>query len=158
MAFAIFIAALIVLHLLLHIGLGLGAVAPDLITVALLLASRRMNRALAASFGALMGLLRDALALVAFGADMIALALLGYLGARGRELFVGDSWFFVVVYLFVGKWLHDAIFYALTAVVALSGTVDMVPQLLLRSPIEAAYAAAAGVVALALYRGLTGER
>lgn len=158
MAFAIFLAVLIVLHFLLHIGLGLGVVAPDLVTVALLLGARRMNRLSATVFGALLGLLRDALALVAFGADMVSLSVLGYLGARGRELFVGDSWFFVVVYLFIGKWLHDAIFYGFTAVVAETGTVDLVPQLLMRAPLEAAYAAAAGVVALALYRGLMGER
>ncbi len=158
MAFAIFLAALVVLHFLLHIGLGLGIVAPDLVTVALLLGSRRMNRAVATTFGAVLGLLRDALALVAFGADMVALAVLGYLGARGRELFVGDSWFFVVVYLFLGKWLHDAIFYVLTRLATGSGSVDLVPQLLMRAPLEAAYAAGAGVVALAIYRGLTGER
>lgn len=157
-AFWVFTATLVVLHFLLHLALGIGGAAPDLLTIAVLLSARRTNRALATLLGAALGLLRDALALVAFGADTLALAAVAYLGARTRDMFVGDSWLFVVLYLFLGKWLHDVLHYGLSVMKAGTGTADLVPELLMRAPLAAAYGALAGVVALALYRGLTGER
>ncbi len=156
--FATFIATLVVLHFFLHLGLGLGGAAPDLLTVAALLAARRMNRAVATLLGGVLGLIRDALALVAFGADALALAFVAYVGARTRDLFVGDSWLFVLLYLFVGKWSHDALHYGFTAVKTGSGTADAFGRLVLLAPEAALYSALAGAVALAFYRNVSRER
>ncbi|HEX7118925.1 MAG TPA: rod shape-determining protein MreD [Longimicrobiales bacterium] len=150
-----FIALLVALNFTLHLAIGIGATAPDLLTVALLLAARRLGGVAAAALGLVLGLLRDALSLVAFGADAVALTVLGYLGARSRDLFVGETLTFVALYLFAGKWLHDVIYY-LVAGAAVRG--DAVSRLLIEAPIAALYAAVAGTAALLLYRLVTGER
>ena len=154
-SFGLLIALLVVAHFLLHLGLGIERAAPDLLTVATLLAARRLRAGAAAAVGLGLGLLADALSLFAFGANAVVLALLGYLGARTRDLFVGDSLMFAAVYLFLGKWAHDAL-YALLA--GSPGADGAVTRLLVQAPIAAVYAAVAGVAALLVYRVVTGER
>jgi rod shape-determining protein MreD len=153
-----FIAVLAVLHFLLHLGLGLGATAPDLLTVAVLVAARRLPGAAAAVVGLVLGLIQDSLSLVAFGANGVVLALVGYLGTRSRDFFVGDSLLFVAVYLFVGKWLHDVLYYLLYSALPSTVGVDLRRVLLLDAPAAAVYAAIAGTLALLGYRAITKER
>ncbi len=150
-----FIALLVIAHFTLHLAFGLGATAPDLLTVAVLLGARRLGGGAAAALGFALGLLRDALSLVAFGADAVAMTVVGFLGARSRDLFIGDSVVFVALYLFLGKWLHDAIYY-LVGGHGVNG--DAVARLLIEAPLASLYAAAAGTAALLLYRLITGER
>lgn len=102
---------LVVLHLVIHVGFGVGAAAPDLFTLALLIVARDMHMAGATGLGLFLGLLEDAQGLLAFGAHGIALAVVGALAARTRELFVGDSLFFVASYFLLGKWLRDALYW-----------------------------------------------
>src|SRR5690606_24653760 len=92
------VVLLILVDLTLHLGLGLGREAPDLITIAALLAARRLSGAGAAALGVGLGLLRDSLSIVAFGADAIALGLVSYLASRTRDLFIGDTLPFFAVY------------------------------------------------------------
>lgn len=148
--FSIFVAVLVLVHLVLHVGLGIGESAPDLMTIAVLLAARRMRATTAALLGLLLGVLEDSLALVAFGASAVAFSLIALLGARSRDLFEGDSLLFVAVYLFLGKVLRDAIHVVLTE--AESGV------LLTATPIAALYAMVAGLIALGVYRTISGER
>lgn len=150
-----FIALLVVLDFVLHIAIGLGGTAPDLLTVALLLAARRVSGAGAAALGLVLGLLRDALSLIAFGAEALTMTLLGYLGARSKDYLLGEGMLFVAGYLFVGKWLHDIIYF-LIAGPPVRG--DTVTRLAIEAPIAAAYAAVAGTVAFLVYRLITGER
>ena len=153
--FWVFLIILVLLHFSLHLGLGLGAVAPDLLTVAVLLAARVLPGALAAVLGLGLGLLQDALALGAFGADAVAKAVIGFAGAHSRDFFVGESAGFVGIYLFVGKWVHDLLFYALARP---GGGSAVLWRLLVQAPLAALYAAVCGVVALLLYRAVAGER
>lgn len=152
--FWVFIGLLVFLHFALHLGLGLASRAPDLLTVAVLLGARRLVGSGAALLGLGIGLLQDSLSLVAFGADAVTLALLGFLGARSRDYFVGDSLVFVAVYLFLGKWLHDALLVLLRG--GMLGGVGR--GLLLAAPLAALYAAGAGIAALLIYRSVAGER
>jgi hypothetical protein len=99
----ILVAALVFVHFLLHVGLGYGRGAPDLLTVALLLAAREVRVGTAAAVGLLFGLLEDALSVLAFGANAVAMTAIGILGALTRDLFVGDSRLFAVSYFFVGE-------------------------------------------------------
>lgn len=154
-AFWGFIAVLVILDFTLHLALGLGAAAPDLLTVAVLLGARRLSGVAAASLGLVLGVLRDALSLVAFGAEAVALTVVAYLGARSRDFFIGESLAFVALYLFLGAWLHGAIYYFIAGEAGHGG---WIARLLVEAPIGAAYAAAAGVVALLVYRLITGER
>src|SRR5262245_49256684 len=153
--FWVFFTLLVLLHFLLHIGLGLGASAPDLLTVAVLLGARRLRGFWAATLGLLLGLLNDSFSIGSFGADAVALTVVGYLGAWSRDLFEGDSLLFVGGYLFIGKWLHDLIYWGFARDTARSGFFE---QFLLRSPMAALYAAAAGMVALMIYRATTGDK
>lgn len=152
--FWVFIALLVLLHFSLHLGLGLGASAPDLLTVAVLLAARRLRGAPAAGVGLGLGLLEDALSLSSFGAEAVTEAVLGFLGARSRDFFVGESAIFVGVYLFLGKWVHDVLFWLLARGGSGAGAVG---RLLVDAPLAAAYAALCGVVALSLYQAVAGE-
>lgn len=147
--FWVFIGILAFLHFALHVGFGLETEAPDLLAVATLFGSRRLRGAAAALLGLGLGLLEDALAITHFGASAVALAVVAFVGARSRDLFEGDSFLFIAVYLFLGKWLRDAVHVALTG--------QEWSILLSSSPVAALYAAAAGLVAIGIYRGVTGE-
>ncbi len=153
--FWVFVGILVLLHFLLHLGLGLGAVAPDLLTVAVLLAARVLPGAPAAGLGLVLGLVQDALALRSFGAEAVTQAVLGFAGAHSRDFFVGESALFVGIYLFVGKWVHDVLFYVLARP---GGGAGALARLLVQAPAAGLYAAVCGVVALFLYRAAAGER
>jgi rod shape-determining protein MreD len=150
-AFWIFIILLVVLHLGVHVAVGLRGVAPDLLTVAVLLGSRRLSGSGGAGLGVALGILNDALSLTAFGALAVTYAIIGFLGARSRDMFEGDSLLFVAAYVFLGKWLRDLIYIMLTRSAPWS---DMWSH----APVAALYAAVAGIVALTLYRAATSDR
>lgn len=147
--FAGFTAALVVLYFLLRVGLGLGALAPDLLVVAVLLAARRLRAGHAAGLGFVLGVLDGAAHPLTMGMGAVALSVLGYLGARSREVVGGDSPVLLALYLFAGKWLYDVLVYVLLIKPNLAGPVG---SLLIASPLAAVYAAAAGILAAMAYR------
>ena len=137
------VIVLALLHFLLHLGLGLGNLAPDLLTISLLLAAREVGMGTAAGIGFAFGLLLDAFSLLAFGVNTVAMTILGAAGARTRDLFVGDSFFFVVSYLFLGKWVKDLLYWLLVG----EGIREPFMQAVLtESSVNALYAAAVGVL------------
>ena len=101
------LGVLATLHLLLHVSFSMDGGAPDLLTLGLLLASREIGTGKAASLGLFFGLLEDALSVLAFGANSVVMTILGIGGGLTRDLFVGDSRFFLVSYVFIGKWTRD---------------------------------------------------
>jgi cell shape-determining protein MreD len=103
------VAALVLLHFLVHLGLGIGRQAPDLLTLALLIGARDLRMGTGATLGFVFGLLEDSFSILTFGSNTIAKTVIGALGSRTRDLFVGDSALFTVLYLFVGKWVHDLV-------------------------------------------------
>ena len=138
---------LILLHFGLHLSLGLGENAPDLLAVALLIAAREVDMGWGAGLGFLLGLLEDALSALAFGANTFALTLVGIGGARTRDLFVGDSLFFVASYLVLGKWARDLLHWIAVG----EGLRDpFVDTMLIQSPISAVYAGLIGLVVIAI--------
>lgn len=138
---------LVILHLFFHLGLGLGPEVPDLLTVGLLLAVREGGAGTGAGLGFFFGLLEDAFSVLAFGANTVALTLVGALGARTRELFVGDSILFVLAYLAVGKWLRDLVHWI---VVGEAVREPFVRAMLVQGGVAAVYAAAVGLAILAV--------
>lgn len=147
--FALFVAGLVALHFFLRVGLGLGLWAPDLLVVAVLLASRRMRPGWAAGLGALLGLLEGSANPFLFGVASLALAVLGYLGARSREWLAGDDPLNLVAFLFGGTLLYQLMLYL---ILAFQGTGGSPLALVLPTVVAALYAAAAGLAASALYR------
>jgi len=154
-AFWVFIAIVVIAHFVLHLAIGAKENAPDLLTVAVLLSARRTRGSVAALIGFFLGILNDGLSPTAFGADAITLTIVGFLGARSRDLFEGESMLFVAGYLFLGKWLHDVIYFLLPKTEVRG---ELMQQLLIQAPLAALYAAGAGIFALLLYRASTGER
>jgi rod shape-determining protein MreD len=151
-----FIALLVLAHFIVHVAIGLELrLLPDFLTIAVLLSARRVRAPAAAGIGLAFGLLEDALALTGFGARAVAMAVIAFFGARSRDLFEGESVMFLAFYLFLGKWVRDAIVYLLTMATARG---DVVTNLLVDGPIAALITAAAGTIAFLIYRALTGDR
>ena len=97
----------------------------------------------AAGIGFAFGLLLDAFSLLAFGANVVAMTVLGAAAARTRDLFVGDSFFFVISYLFLGKWVKDLLHWVLVG----EGVREpFVQAILVESSLNAVYAAGVGVL------------
>ena len=138
----VLVGILFVTHFLLHVGLGLGPVAPDLLTVALLLGARETSLGAAAGLGLLFGLLEDSLSVLSFGANSVAITLVGAMGAASRDLFVGDSLVFLVSYFWVGKWLRDLVHWLM---VGEELRQPFVAQVLVQGSIGGIYAAVVGV-------------
>lgn len=149
--FWVFIAILVILHFVLRVGLGYNQLAPDLLVIALLLASRQLSAGWAAGLGLLLGVLDGALVPFALGASALALTVLGFIGARSRDFFSEDNYFLLAVYLFAGKWLFDLLLFFVTGDLFRSGG----SYLLLVSPMAALYAAASGLLGLAIYRAFS---
>jgi rod shape-determining protein MreD len=139
------VAALAVLHFLIHLGVGLGREAPDLLTLALLIGAREVKMGTGAVLGFAFGLMEDSFSVLSFGANTIALTLVGALGARTRDLFVGESLLFVVSYFFVGKWVRDLVLWVAVGG-SLRGPFDEV--MLVQASLAALYVAALGLVVL----------
>jgi rod shape-determining protein MreD len=138
---------LVLLHFGLHLSLGLGESAPDLLVVALLIAAREGNVGRGAGLGFLLGLLDDAFSVLAFGANTFAMTVVGMGGSRTRDLFVGDSLFFLASYLFLGKWMRDLLHW----VAAGEGLRESFGDtMLIQAPISAVYAGLVGLVLIAI--------
>jgi rod shape-determining protein MreD len=147
------VALLVLLHFFFHVGLSLGAVAPDLLTIGLLIVCRQLRLGPAALLGLVFGLLEDSLSAVAFGANSIAMTLVGIGGALTRDFFVGDSRLFLVLYFLIGKWMRDFIHWT-----AAGGEVrpPFVEYVLMQGAISGAYAALVGLAIVTLL-GVPGE-
>lgn len=143
----IVVVVLVLLHFLLHVGLGVRGAAPDLLTVALLLAAREVGVGTAAGVGLVMGLLEDALSVLSFGANTVAMTVVGLLGAVTRDLFVGDSLVFLVSYFILGKWVRDLVAWLMMGEALRHPFVD---QVVVRGFLGGVYAAAVAIVVMAV--------
>ena len=142
---------LVILHLILHVGIGLGGVAPDLFVLALLLASRRLSLGASAGTGFVLGLLEDAFSALSFGANAFSMTVTGILGSRSRDLFVGDSILFMFLYFALGKWIRELLTWVVSDSAVRS---EFSEQLLVEAPLSGLYAALIGVgVAYVVGRG-----
>lgn len=135
------------LHLVLRVAIGLGPTAPDFLTIALLVGSRRLGIAGGAGLGLAFGLLEDAFSLLSFGANTVAMTLTGILGGFTRDLFVGDSKLFKLSFIFVGKLLRDGSYWLLADPAVRGSFVDQVATF---GSAQAAYAALVGAFVLML--------
>ena len=138
----VLVGLLFLTHFVLHVGFGIGRAAPDLLTIALLLAVREVGVGSAAGIGMFCGLLEDSLSVLAFGANTVAMTTIGILGALTRDLFVGDSRLFVASYLFAGKLARDFGHWVLVGEELRQPFTD---QVLVQGGIAALYVAAIGL-------------
>ena len=139
------VGVLAVSHLLLHVGFGIGRAAPDLLTVALLLGARELGMGRAAGLGLFFGLLQDALTVLSFGANSLAMTIVAALGTVTRDLFVGDSTLFLVSYFVIGKWTRDLLHWLMAGESLRQPFVD---QVVVQGLIGGVYAAVVGLLLL----------
>jgi cell shape-determining protein MreD len=137
---------LVTLHFFLRLGLGYGAGAPDLLTLGILVAARELRSGSAAALGLFLGVLEDSFSILAFGGSAVAFTVIGLVGSRTRDLFVGDSLIFLVSYLMLGKWSRDLIQWL---VVGEGVREPFFETMLIQAPVSAIYLTIVGVVAVA---------
>ncbi len=144
-----------ILHFTVHVGFGPRVWGPDLLTVGVLATAFRLPVGMAAGIGFSLGLIEDAMSVLSFGANAMALTVIGILGSWSRELFVGGSMIFLVLYLLVGIWLRGALHWLIT-----DHTLgeEAVRFLLVETPLAALYGAGAGTVLLTLAGRLGGPQ
>ncbi len=141
---------LVLLHFFFHVGLSLGNGVPDLLTLALLLAAREVSLGWGGGLGFFLGLLEDAFSVLAFGASTLALTVVGILGARTRDLFVGDSLLFFFVYLSVGKVLRNLVYWIVADATVRGPFLDSV---VVQGGLASVYMALVGVLLVAVLGG-----
>ncbi|MFN2567857.1 MAG: rod shape-determining protein MreD [Gemmatimonadaceae bacterium] len=151
---AIVCAILIVLHFTLRPLLAWRA-GIDFLVIALMFGAVRLRPGAAALFGFLLGLTADSLALSAFGANALAMTVVGFTASWLKAIFFADNLLLNGFFLLVGKWLFDLIF--LIAERRLGG-LELVMQLVVWSMLASAVTALAGVVALMVLRPLLEAR
>jgi rod shape-determining protein MreD len=140
---------LVVAHFALRPTLADSRFAPDLVLVALLLFAIRSRPGAGAAAGFVVGLLSDAVAPTAFGAGALALTVIGYLAGWLKAVVFADNLLVNALFIFGASWLRD-----LLEILA-SGTLRrgaVGAQLLVWSPVAAATTAAAGLLALIVFR------
>jgi len=138
---------LVALHFFLRLGLGYGSIAPDLLTLGLLVAARELRTGSAAALGLFLGVLEDSFSILAFGGSSVAMVVVAIVGSRTRDLFVGDSVIFLVVYLVVGKWSRDLLQWL---AVGEGIREPFVETMLIQAPTSAIYLAVVGVIAVSV--------
>ena len=93
------------------------------------------------------------MSVLSFGANTVAMTLIGVLGAGTRDLFVGDSLIFWVFYFVLGKWLGDLVRWVMVGEDLRQPFVD---QVMVQGLVGGLYAAAAGIALMAI-TGLWGK-
>lgn len=147
---AVFLA---LLHFALRVGFGVGEWSPDLLAVGLLVAALRLPVAMAAGLGLAFGVIEDALSILSFGANAMALTIVGILGSWSREFFVGGSVVFLVSYFTIGVWFRGVLHWVISGRSVGEETVRL---LLLDMPLAALYGAGVGTLLLVLV-GILGD-
>jgi len=149
--FTTFILLLAMLHLILHVGLGIGALAPDFLAVAVLIVARRSSATGAVALAVLLGIVDDAMGIRNLGMRSIALGSAALLVTWSRNFIEGEGLLFVMAYLFVGKWVSEIILGLLTSTTVLEPLV-----LVTWAPLASAWTAVAGTIALRAFRSVAG--
>ena len=128
---AVVVVALVILHFMLYRFLVRWPAMPNLLVGGLLLAALRMRAGYAAFLGFGLGVLEAAMGLEGLGTTSLILALVGYLGARSRDLLFADARHYVFVYLFVGTWIAEV-----SLILAMPGGPNLLGALVL-APVSA---------------------
>lgn len=125
---AVVVVILVVLHFTLYRFFGAWPALPNLLIGGLLLGALRMRAGYAAFLGFGLGVLEAAMGMEGLGTLSLVLTLVGYLGARSRDLLFADARHYVFIYLFVGTWIAEvALILAMPGVPNLLGALVLAP-------------------------------
>jgi rod shape-determining protein MreD len=136
------------LHFYVRPRVGNPRIAPDFLLIALLVYGIRSRPGAAAVAGFLIGIIGDALTPARFGAGALANTMIGYMSSWGRAVFFADN-LLVNMGLFAGGlWLRNLI----VLLASNSGSSDLMPELLIWSPLEGLTTAVTGLAVLLVFR------
>jgi len=139
---------LAVLHFAVRPRLGMPAVAPDFLLLALLLYAIRSRPGSAALAGFLVGLAGDAVVPARVGAGALAHTVVGYLAAWGRAVFFPDNLFVNGLVIALGVWLRNAI----QLLASGPGAGGLARALLVWSPLQAITTALTAALVLVVFQ------
>jgi len=153
--YPIIMTALVLLHFTVRSHLGGDRVAPDFLLLALLIYTIRAEPGKSAAAGFVIGLLRDALTPVSFGAGALAHTLVGFFSSWAKAVFFAEHVFVRGCLFFAGTWLRNLI------VLLVSGKLQSTQvawELLVWSPLQGLTTAIVGVFVLWFFRGWLSPR
>lgn len=153
--YPIIMTLLVVLHFTVRTHLGDDRVAPDFLLLALLIYTIRAEPGKSAAAGFIIGLLRDAMTPVSFGAGALAHTLVGFFSSRAKAVFFAEHVFVKGCLFFAGTWLRNLI------VLLVSGKLQssqVAWELLVWSPLQGLTTALVGIAVLWFFRGWLSPR
>ena len=153
--YPIIMTLLVVLQFTVRDQLGGDRVAPDFLLLALLLYTIRAEPGKSAAAGFLVGLLRDALTPVSFGAGALAHTIVGFFSSRAKAVFFAEHVFVKGCVFFAGTWIRNLI------VLLASGGLEssqVAWELLVWSPLQGLSTALVGTAVLWFFRGWLAPR
>lgn len=146
--YLIILAGLVLLEFTVRDRLGDKRVAPDFLLLALLIYTIRAQPGRSAAAGFVVGLLRDALTPVSFGAGALAHTLVGYLSSWAKAVFFAENVFVNGCLFFAGTWFRNLV------LLLASGGLERTQlgwELLVWSPLQSFTTAAVGVLVLWIF-------
>src|SRR5262245_37685919 len=141
---------LVLLHFTVRSHLWDDRVAPDFLLLALLIYTIRAEPGKSAAAGFVIGLLRDAMTPVSFGAGALAHTLVSFASSWAKAVFFAEHVFVKGCLFFAGTWLRN--FIVLLVSGKLQGS-QVAWELLVSSPLQGLTTALVGVVVLWFFRG-----
>ena len=153
--YPIIMALLVLLQFTVRDQLGGDRVAPDFLLLALLFYTIRAEPGKSAAAGFFVGLLRDALTPVSFGAGALAHTIVGFFSSRAKAVFFAEHVFVKGCVFFAGTWIRNLI------VLLASGGLEssqVAWELLVWSPLQGLSTALVGIAVLWFFRGWLSPR
>ena len=153
--YPIILTLLVVLHFTVRSHLGDDRIAPDFLLLALLIYTIRAEPGRSAAAGFIIGLLRDAMTPVSFGAGALAHTLVGFFSSWAKAVFFAEHVFVKGCLFFAGTWLRNLI------ILLVSGKLQSSQvgwELLVWSPLQGLTTALVGIVVLWFFRGWLSPR
>ena len=153
--YPIIMSLLVLLQFTVRDQLGGDRVAPDFLLLALLLYTIRAEPGKSAAAGFLIGLLRDALTPVSFGAGALAHTIVGFFSSWAKAVFFAEHVFVKGCLFFAGTWIRNLI------VLLASGGLRSSQvgwELLVWSPLQGLSTALVGIAVLWFFRGWLSPR
>lgn len=153
--YPIIMTLLVILQFTVRDQLGGDRVAPDFLLLALLLYTIRAEPGKSAAAGFLIGLLRDALTPVSFGAGALAHTIVGFFSSWAKAVFFAEHVFVKGCLFFAGTWIRNLI--VLLASGGLQSS-QVAWELLVWSPLQGLSTALVGISVLWFFRGWLSPR
>lgn len=153
--YPIIMSLLVLLQFTVRDQLGGDRVAPDFLLLALLFYTIRAEPGKSAAAGFFVGLLRDALTPVSFGAGALAHTIVGFFSSRAKAVFFAEHVFVKGCVFFAGTWIRNLI------VLLASGGLEssqVAWELLVWSPLQGLSTALVGIAVLWFFRGWLSPR